>query len=149
MDESLINEIVLIEAENMTPILAASGLEFEPDRLRENLEKPQEIVTVFSKAGLAGFFRYSVDKVGVATVFSIQMKNPKQNKMLFYKLLKKSALHMQIKKVLLIKTVVQKGNTLSLKMHRGLGFKVVKEFEKAIHFEMYLKDLLVKLKNFY
>lgn len=47
MNEKFIQDIIELERENIVPILKASGLEFQPAKLRENLEKDQKCITIY------------------------------------------------------------------------------------------------------
>lgn len=141
MNEKLIQDIFELEQENMVPILKASGLEFQPAKLHENLEKDQKCITIYRKKQLVGLLRYTVDNSKDAMVWSIQLKDPRNNKIIFYSLLKKTISEFINDDVETITSMVQKGNNESLKMHKRLKFEIVDEYEKAIRFKSNLKNL--------
>lgn len=147
LDENLLQDIIELERENMVPILKASGLEFQPDKLLENLRKDQKCITIYRCDSLVGLLRYSVDKSSDATVWSIQIKNPEKNRIVLHSITKKTIGEFVKEGVKSIITVVQKGNKPSLEMHKRLGFEVEKEFEKAIRFRADQERLLRRIKK--
>ncbi len=128
-------DILELETENMSPILEAIGIEHNPKMLLDGLKKPQEIITIYRNNTLVALLRYSIIEGSVAKVWSIQVKDPKVNKILLLPLIKKALKSFRRNKIDKLVSVVQKSNTASIRFHEKLGFKVVKEFEKSIRFE--------------
>lgn len=142
----LYRDVLELESENMIDVLEAIGIKHDPDKLLEGLEKPQEIVTYYKGEKLYGLVRYSVDDLGKAKVWSIQIKNPDSNKAILLYLIKKAAQSMKDSGVLVVNSVVQKSNHDSINLHQKLGFSAEKECEKTISYNAKFSDLAFKYK---
>ena len=142
----LFRDILELESENMIDVLEAIDVKHDPDKLLEGLKKLQEIVTYYKGDKLYGLVRYTVEELGKAKVWSIQIKNPALNKAVLRYLIIKTARNMKDRGVLVVNSVVQKSNHDSINFHQKLGFLVEKECEKSISYTVKYSDLISKYK---
>lgn len=140
---NLFDDIIELERVNMTPILEELGFTFDSEKLRENLSKDQEIVTIYKEDVLLGCIRYTYipDLPHAVKVLSIQINNPKKNRFVLVSLKKKFLKDLNSKDIKKVITIVQKSNLDSIHFHEKLGFKVSREFEKAIEYSAELSEL--------
>lgn len=141
MNKILKNDIFELESINMPSILEASGLVFLPAKLRESLETPQEVISIYRDKELVALLRYSVVELGIANVLSLQIRDSKKNKLYLHSLFKKILVSFTKNDVQSIISIVQKANVDSMNFHKKLGFKVDKEFEKAVRFTNQLENI--------
>ncbi|MAZ49414.1 MAG: hypothetical protein CME65_12715 [Halobacteriovoraceae bacterium] len=146
IEKALKDKIIELESLNMKPILEASGIKFELKRLLENLEIEQSVVTLFKGDALIALLRYKVQEDSTAFIYSIQIRNPNENKLLVYHLLKKALPQFEEENIKDVVSVVQRANSQSIKFNKKLGLTVEKEMEKAIRYRGAVETLKKRLR---
>ena len=147
-----LEQIIELDRLNMTPLLKAAGIEFDPDRRREGLQgeinKGAWFVVVERNHKIIAYVQYLLEGNGIATFPSIQVHPEFKGSFIVRSLL--SDLYQRLKNDCpnLIHSSVHNNNKPSLSLHRRLGFREKERINERILFEINGREFLENISKF-
>ena len=147
-----IENIVDIDALNMTPYFEMEGLQFDKEKrnhgIISEINNGAQITTVVADNKMVAYFEFISIGSEICKICSIQVHPDYQNKFVLRKLLKKTYYLIKESKHKIFLSATHALNTKSIKFHKKIGFSITYQDSNKVLFEISAHDLKHKLVKF-
>ena len=136
----IIDQIVELDRENMSAILAESGDPYLPDRRRtalvEEIARGSRVITQYNDSELVGYLQFSTKDEDEIYVASLQVKRSYRDGVVLRKLLRDFTSEISSQRPVTLTSSVHINNDMSLRLHERLGFEVARRVEQRYKFTL-------------